>query len=401
MTIAYVLNTYPQPSHSFIRREVRALERRGVSVVRIAMRRSELDLVDPGDREEAVKTDYVLDAGAAGLGAALLRAFLGAPRPTWAALKLALKIGRVSPLGRMRHLIYLAEAADVKARCTAAGVTHVHAHFGTNAAAVAMLARVLGGPGYSFTVHGPEEFDAPAALSLAEKIGHSAFVVGVSQFGRSQLCRWTPLADWDKVKVVHCGIEPAVFPDPAPPAPRDGLHLVAIGRFVEQKGQKVLIEAMAQLGRDGPPVTLALVGDGELRGDLETAIAAAGLEDRVRITGWLDEAGVRAEIARADALVMPSFAEGLPMVIMEAMAMARPIISTYIAGAPELVLEGENGWLVPAGDADALAKAIGKLADTPPETRAAMARAGRDRVLERHGIDGQAARLAGFIEAAC
>ncbi|MCB1331111.1 MAG: glycosyltransferase [Maritimibacter sp.] len=400
MTVAYVLNTYPQPSHSFIRREVRALERRGLDVHRFAMRRSELTLVDPGDRDEAEKTDYVLDGGALGLARGLIAAFVEAPGPTWSALKLALKIGGASPVGRLRHLIYLAEAADVKARCAAAGVTHVHAHFGTNAAAVAMLTRVLGGPGYSFTVHGPEEFDAPAALSLSEKIARSAFVVGVSQFGRSQLCRWTPLADWDKVKVVHCGIEPAVFPEPAPPPPRDGLHLVAIGRFVEQKGQKVLVEAMAKLPADGPKVTLALVGDGELRGDLETAIAAAGLGDRVEITGWLDEAGVRAEIARADALVMPSFAEGLPMVIMEAMAMARPIISTYIAGAPELVLEGENGWLVPAGDPEALAGAISALAETPSETRAEMGSAGRARVLERHGIDGQAARLAGFIEAA-
>ena len=400
MTIAYVLNTYPQPSHSFIRREVRALERRGLAVHRMAMRRSDLALVDPGDREEAEKTDYVLDAGAVGLARALGRAFVAAPGPTWAALKLALKIGRASPLGRLRHLIYLAEAADVKARCDAAGITHVHAHFGTNAAAVAMLTRALGGPHYSFTVHGPEEFDAPAALSLGEKIAHSAFVVGVSQFGRSQLCRWTPLADWDKVKVVHCGIEPAVFPEPAPPEPHDGVHLVAIGRFVEQKGQKVLVEAMAALPEGAPPVTLALVGDGELRGDLETAIAAAGLGDRVRITGWLDEAGVRAEIARADALVMPSFAEGLPMVIMEAMAMARPIISTYIAGAPELVREGEHGWLVPAGDPAALAEAMVKLAETAPETRAAMGLAGRARVIERHGIDGQAERLAGFIAAA-
>ena len=161
MTVAYVLNTYPQPSHSFIRREVRALERRGLEVHRFAMRRSHLTLVDPGDREEAEKTDYVLDAGAVGLARGLTRAVLSAPGPAWAAFKLAWRIGGASPLGRLRHLIYLAEAADVKARCTAAGVTHVHAHFGTNAAAVAMLTRALGGPGYSFTVHGPEEFDAP------------------------------------------------------------------------------------------------------------------------------------------------------------------------------------------------------------------------------------------------
>ncbi|PIE07007.1 MAG: colanic acid biosynthesis glycosyltransferase WcaL [Rhodobacterales bacterium] len=397
MTIAYVLNTYPQPSHSFIRREIRALERRGLRIHRIAMRRSDLPLADRGDREEAGKTAYVLDTGAAGLAKALARAALKTPGPAFAALKQALRLGRASPLGVFRHLIYLAEAAEVKARCEAADVTHIHAHFGTNAAAVAMLAHELGGPAYSFTVHGPEEFDAPAALSLADKIAHAAFVVGVSQFGRSQLCRWTPLHAWDKIRVVHCGIEPEVFPDPAAPEPHPGLRLVAIGRFVEQKGQKILIEALAALGEAGSDITLTLVGDGELRGDLEAAIAAANLGARVRLTGWLDEAGVRAEIARADALVMPSFAEGLPMVIMEAMAMARPVISTIIAGAPELVLEGETGWLVPAGDPEALAGAILRLAATPPETRAEMGRKGRARAIARHGIDGQAARLAGHI----
>lgn len=400
MTIAYVLNTYPQPSHSFIRRELRALERQGHEVLRLAMRRTELTLVDPGDQEEAARTDYVLDAGGKGLAKALSGALLRNPGPTLGALRLAMKMGKASPAGRLRHLIYLAEAAIVKARCEDAGVTHVHAHFGTNAAAVATLTRVMGGPHYSFTVHGPEEFDAVAALSLADKIAHAAFVVGVSQFGRSQLCRWTPLSDWDKVKVVHCGIEPDAFPEPAPADPHPGLHLVAIGRFVEQKGQKVLIEAMTALKERLPDVTLALVGDGELRGELEREIAKAGLDGRVRITGWLDEAGVRAEIARADALAMPSFAEGLPMVIMEAMAMARPVISTLIAGAPELVLEGETGWLVPAGDALALADAIATLAATPQDRRAEMGRAGRARVLERHAIDGQAERLAGFIAAA-
>lgn len=399
MTIAYVLNTYPQPSHSFIRREVRALERQGHEVLRLAMRRTELTLVDPGDKEEASRTQYVLDAGPAGLARALARAVFARPGPTLAALRLALKMGKASPVGRLRHLIYLGEAAIVAERCAAAGVSHVHAHFGTNAAAVATLTRVMGGPPYSFTVHGPEEFDAVAALSLAEKIEHAAFVVGVSQFGRSQLCRWTPLADWDKVKVVHCGIEPAAFPEPAPAEPRRGVHLVAIGRFVEQKGQKVLVEAMALLKDRLPDVTLALVGDGELRGELEREIAAAGLGQNVRITGWLDEAGVRDEIAKADALAMPSFAEGLPMVIMEAMAMARPVISTCIAGAPELVLEGETGWLVPAGDAEAFADAIETLAATPAETRDAMGRAGRARVLARHAVDGEAEKLAAHIAA--
>lgn len=144
---------------------------------------------------------------------------------------------------------------------------------------------------------------------------------------------------------------------------------------------------------------MTLVGDGELRGAIEAAIAARGLGGRVTLTGWVDEARVRAQLAAAHALVMPSFAEGLPMVVMEAMASARPVISTYVAGIPELV-RPENGWLVPAGDAEALAEALRALARTPRERLAAMGLAGRDRVLERHDIDREAAKLAGLFGAA-
>lgn len=398
MKIAYVLNTYPQPSHSFIRREIRALERQGHQVLRIAMRRSDLPLVDEGDRAEAGRTSYVLDLGAGGLLGALVRTGLTAPRAMARALGLARRLARPARTGLVRHLIYLAEACHVRRLCKRHGVQHVHAHFGTNATAVALLCRALGGPGFSFTVHGPEEFDDPVSLSLGLKIRHAAFTVGVSQFGRSQLCRWTAFADWPKLKVVHCGIEPQTFPDPPPPLPgQDVLRLVSIGRFVEQKGQMTLIRALA---RAPAGLHLTLVGDGPMRGALEQAIAAAGPGAQVTLTGWLDQAGVRDRIAAADALVMPSFAEGLPMVIMEAMAMARPVIATQIAGIPELVLPGQTGWLVPAGDEEALAKAIAELAATPRPVRAEIGLAGRARALDRHDIDAQARRLAAHFDEA-
>ncbi|MCU9837687.1 glycosyltransferase family 4 protein [Ruegeria sp. WL0004] len=397
MTIAYVLNTYPLPSHSFIRREVQALERQGVSVLRLAMRRATAPLVDARDRAEAERTEYVLDRGALGLGAALLRRFLAAPGRGFAALRLALRCGGASPAGRLRHLIYLGEAAHVAECCRAAGVTHLHAHFGTNSATVAMLAEALGGPGYSFTVHGPEEFDAPAALSLPEKLARARFAVGVSQFGRSQLCRWTAFAGWDRLRVVHCGIEPAAFADPVP-VPGGPLRLVAVGRFVEQKGQMILLQAMARLVRTHPQAHLDLVGDGEMRGDLERAISGLGLGGNVTLTGWLDQEGVRAALDAAQALVMPSFAEGLPMVVMEAMAAARPVVATYVAGTPELVRPGKTGWLVPAGDVAALADALAELAETGQERLDQMGLSGRARVLERHDIDSEAAKLAGYFE---
>jgi glycosyltransferase involved in cell wall biosynthesis len=170
--------------------------------------------------------------------------------------------------------------------------------------------------------------------------------------------------------------------------------LVAIGRLVEQKGQLLLIDAMAGAVAEGADLTLALVGDGPMRPEVEALIARRGLGTRVVITGWMGEAGVRAEIARAHALVMPSFAEGLPMVIMEAMAAGRAVIATYVAGTPELVSPGESGWLVPAGDVDALADALRTVARTSPEKLASMGSAGRARVLERHDVDRESAKLA-------
>lgn len=399
MKIAYILNTYPQPSHSFIRRELLALERQGFQITRLAMRATDMPLVDAGYTAEAARTTYVLRAGALRLLRDLAAQMLRRPGDTLAALRLAWSCGGRSESGRLRHLIYLAEAAYVARVCTAKAIQHCHAHFGTNAATVAMLAHTMGGPGYSFTVHGPEEFDAPRALSLPEKIRRSAFTVGISSYGRSQLCRLVGHEVWDRIKQVHCGIEPARFDAPAP-MPESGLRLVTIGRFVEQKGQMILIPVLKQLVADYPEVHLTLIGDGPLRAVLEDGVNRANLSQNVTFTGWLDEAGVRAELNAAHALIMPSFAEGLPMVVMEAMATARPVIVTYIAGTPELVQDGVTGWLVPAGDPGALAGAVAQLADMTQAARVKMGDAGRARVLSRHNVDTEAAKLAAHIRAA-
>lgn len=393
MKIAYILNTYPQPSHSFIRREIGALEARGHDVLRFAMRPSDMPLVDGQDRAEKDKTEYVLADGANVLLRAAWSAFRRDAAGFWSALKAAWTLGSVSETGRLRHMIYLAEAAFVAQRCRAEGVSHAHAHFGTNAAAVAMLSMMLEGPKYSFTVHGPEEFDAPRALSLGTKMHHADFTVAISQFGRSQLCRWADAADWDRIKVVHCGIEPAKFDSPQP-MPKGPCRLVAIGRLVEQKGQLALIKAMAEVQED---LHLTLIGDGDMRGQIEALIRKHKLGANITLTGWADEARIKDELAAAHALVMPSFAEGLPMVVMEAMAAARPVIATYIAGTPELVQDGKTGWLVPAGDVQALAVMMDKVATTPIAMLAKMGTAARARVLARHDVDREAEKLAGFM----
>jgi colanic acid/amylovoran biosynthesis glycosyltransferase len=401
MHVAYIVNTYPRPSHSFIRREIRALERRGLTVSRFAMRGDRAVLADQEDLEEFAQTEQVLAQGAFKLGLSLIRAIA---RPGFLrALRLALTCGWLGrggvpgTGGVVRHIIYLAEAAHVARRCKALGVQHLHAHFGTNAAAVAMLAHPLSGLPYSFTVHGPEEFDAPRALALHEKIHHAAFCVAISQFGRSQLMRWSDFADWPRLKVVHCGIEPERFATPAALPPK-GRRLVTIGRFSEQKGHLLLVEAFSQAVRTAPDLHLTFVGDGELRPALERAIRQHGLEGAITLAGWLDEQGVRRALADAHALVLPSFAEGLPMVVMEAMAAARPVLATSIAGVPELVVHRETGWLVPAGDPKALADAMGSFAGTPLETLAEMGDRGRQRVMDRHDVNRSAEILMTCLE---
>jgi colanic acid/amylovoran biosynthesis glycosyltransferase len=395
--IGYILNTYPAPSHSFIRREVQALERRGLAVHRFAMRPFDGTLVDPGDQAEAAKTEYVLAKGLAAMLWALFIVGLRAPWQNYTALALTLKAARGSEAGLIKHLIYYLEAAYVARRVVEDRIDRLHAHFGTNAATVAMLVSEMTGKPFSFTVHGPEEFDKPAGIALPLKLRRASFAVAISSFGRSQLCRLVDYRHWKKIKVVHCGIEPQKFDDPRPVPSDRPVTLVNIGRFSEQKGQMILIDAMAELMRQGIDVRLKLVGDGELRGPIERAIKQAGLGGRIELMGWLDEAQVRRALTDAHALVLPSFAEGLPMVIMEAMVSARPVISTWVAGIPELVQDGRTGWLVPAGDTDALVEAVTKLVMTGQDTLTKMGTTGRARVLTRHSVDIEAGKLAGFF----
>jgi colanic acid/amylovoran biosynthesis glycosyltransferase len=278
--IAYLVNQYPKGSHTFIRREIVGLEAAGVPVERFSIRSLEGRLVDAQDVEERKRTHVLLEEGPLALVGATLAAVFGRPREFGRALALAVRVGWRSDRGLLRHLVYLVEACHLLRELDARGTDHVHAHFGTNPATVAMLCRELGGPPYSFTVHGPDEFDKPEFLSLGEKIRRAEFVAGVSSFGRSQLYRHCGPEDWRKVKVVHCGVD-AAFLDaphvPVPAAPR----LVCVGRLCEQKGQLLLVEAAARLAREGVDFELVLVGDGELREAIEEQVAANGLEGRV------------------------------------------------------------------------------------------------------------------------
>jgi colanic acid/amylovoran biosynthesis glycosyltransferase len=396
LKIAYFINHYPKVSHSFIRREIQALERQGFDVQRIALRGWDDSLPDAQDQSERERTRYVLQKGAWALLLPTLRAMFFSPLRFFEAVRLAARMSHDSDRPLPYHLIYVAEACRMIPWLTEFGALHIHAHFGTNSTEVAMLAHVLGGPPYSFTVHGPDEFLRP--MGLDQKIRRSRFAVAISSFGRSQLCLRSRYEDWPKVKVVHCGLEKSFY-EGAATQPAVTSRLVCVGRLCEAKGQLLLVEAVAELAARGVPFELVLAGDGPMRQAIETLIEKHALRLHVRITGWISSSAVRDEILAARALVLPSFAEGLPVVIMEAMALRRPVLTTYIAGIPELVLLGENGWLIPAGSVEELTDAIQDCLSKPAEELQRLGEAGYARVLDRHCIDTEAAKLAALFRA--
>lgn len=394
--IAYLVNSYPSPSLVFVRREIEALERQGYLVDRYAVRKWPAQLVDPRDQAEQLKTCYLLGRNIFALIFAAFVVLVTSPRRSIKGLLLAWKLGNRSDRGRLWNLFYLVEACYLFRLLRRHEADWVHAHFGTNSTSVAMLSHELGGPPYSFTCHGPEEFDRPEALHLGDKIARAGLVIGVSQFGRSQLYRWCDHAHWSKLEVVHCGVDPSYLSlEPStPPADR---RLVSIGRLHEQKGTLLLVEAVRELAKETSPFEVVLVGDGPMRAQVESLIANYRLQRYVRLVGWQTHDQIQTWLRTSRALVLPSFAEGLPVVIMEALASYRPVVSTYVAGIPELVTPGECGWLVPAGDRTALCKALQTVLETPVDRLGEMGRAGARRVRQFHNIDHEALRLAELI----
>ena len=395
MKIAYLINTYPQSSQSFIRREIAALQDMGVHVERFTVRRWKTPLVDSADQAEARQTRCLVEAGPLRMGAAVGWTALRHPLRFLAALVIALRLGWRSDRGWLYNIAYFAEACLLLGWLKSSGIDHVHAHFGTNSTALALLCRRLGGPPYSFTVHGPEEFDRPVALKLTRKIVDAQFVVAVSEYGRSQLYRWCGAEQWCKIHVVRCGVEAAFAA--AEGAACTAARLVCVGRFAAQKGQLLLIQAAQMLARQNVKFELVLIGDGAMRPRIEAAIAQSGLGESVRLLGWQSNQEVRRQILLSRALVLPSLAEGLPVVLMEALALRRPVIATSVAGIPERVEDGQCGYLVGPGDVPALAQAMIRMLGLDAGELDRMGRLGAQKVAANHNSATEARRLAALF----
>lgn len=394
--IAYLMNSYPMTSTTFIRREIEALERHGVAVKRYAVRHWSGDLVDPDDVSEKQKTEYLLTGNAGGLFFAFLKECVVNPGGMVRCIGPWARLIKTARGGVVRHVAYLMQAALFRQRTKKAGIAHVHVHFGTNAAAVAMLAHILGGPTYSFTVHGPDELTDAPLLDFPAKINHASFVAAISHFCKSQLIRFSSISAAEKIEIVHCGLDLSDFEESPPP---DNHTFVCVGRLCPQKGQAQLPAVAARLKEEFPALKILLIGDGEARPEIEKEIARHEVGDHVIIKGWMENSAVRNEIRGARSFLLPTFAEGLPVVIMEALALGRPVISTYVAGIPEL-LDEQCGWIIPAGDEDALTNAMRDALGATPDRLARLGREGRIRVTAEHDVDKEAAKLAARFFAA-
>ena len=391
VTIAYLINRYPDFTHTFIRREVAAIEALGCRVLPFTIRPPRSGLIDKDDLAEAQRTQVILAAGPFRLMGDAAHVAVTRPRRFLRAVKQAMIFSRRARGRIIAHTAYLLEACHLLRKLSGHQVDLLHAHFGTNPAAVAALVRLLGGPPFSFTIHGPEEFETAAAISLCDKVEQAASVVCVCRQGADQVRRLCGERHTARVRVVHCGVDAPWLDRESSPVP-DEPRLVSIGRLSHQKDQHLLLRSLKMVIDRGYRVSLVLIGDGSLRSELQRQIAALGLEQQVTLAGWLPRTEIVEEILSSRALVLSSRAEGIPLAIMEAFAARRPVIATDVGGVVELV-DSSNGWLVPSGDCDALADAMEAALTGDNRVLDEMGRRGYDRVAADFNCAQEAAKL--------
>lgn len=399
---AYLVTEYPALSHTFIEKEVSDLRALGVVVHTFSVRPSSL----PQHVETTTTPQLLADRSA--LVRACARLVSRHPRAAATAVRRAIATGvrRRSPRAVVWQVFYLVEAVLLHRLMEAAGVRHVHAHFANNAADVARLVATVGSavdgrPGswsWSMSVHGPTDFDEAQTNDLTAKAHSAAFAACISDYSRGQLMRHTDPAHWERFAVVRMTTHDSVLhTDPAPP---DGgpLRLLFVGRLVPQKAPHVLIDALAGLAPHGPPVELVVIGDGPEREALVARSAGLPSNVRVRFLGGQPHDAVLPWYRWAHVFVLPSFSEGLPVVLMEAMGSALAVVTTPIAGIPELVQDGRSGVLVAPGRVDLLTAALVRLGDDP-ELRAALGARAREAVRSCYTGTGQAEVLRRLLAA--
>ncbi len=385
ISLAYLLSQYPAINHPFMLREVKRLRELGFEVQVASIRPPDrpFDKLTPVEQEESQSTFYIKTAGLGHLLRAHLTTLLTRPAGYARGLFRALRAG---PVG----ILYFAEAVVAGDWMMRERLSHVHIHY---CSTVGWIAAGIFPITMSATFHGQAEFVNPDGFHLRDKIRASLFCRAISRHGRSQMLKVIDYREWPKVEVAFLGVDPREF---APRPFRDNpnpFQVACVGQLAPVKGQHMLVAAIELLVREGRHVLLRIAGDGEDRAGLEQDIASRGLANYVNMEGFLNQDRLRNLYAECDVLALPSFAEGIPVVLMEAMAMEIPCVATWITGVPEIIRHEADGLLAPPGDAEALARAIARLMDEP-DLRRSLGQKARIRILEHFDLHRNTEHLA-------
>ena len=364
MRIAYLTGEYPRVTDTFIQREVRTMRQMGADVHTFSIRRTgDNHMVGEEQKQERDRTFYILPAHPLNLLLTHVGLLLTSPRKYLQAIHLALSTSQPGLKGGLYQLFYFLEAGILAQQIKARKITHLHNHIAEASGTVAMLAATMQGFTYSFTLHGAGIFFKPYQWRLDEKIKRALFVCCISNFARSQGMIFASPEKWQRMHIVHCGIDPNLFKPVTHKG--EGKHLLFIGRLAPAKGLPILLESLVTLQKKYPNILLTVVGDGPERKQLEAETIQLGLSRNVNYVGAKSQTEVREYLQQTDIFVMSSFAEGLPVVLMEAMATGVPVVATQIAGISELVEHQVNGYLVPPGDSISLSDHIDILLNNP------------------------------------
>ncbi len=394
--VVYLASEYPGISHTFIFREIRSLRQQGFHVMTASIRRpGNLEKMTAEEKADAEKTLYIKDSSLLKVVTSHLALLFNGPKPYFFMLRQTFRFSRMGFRNSLKAMAYFAEAGVLIRWMHHHQMTHVHVHFANPAATVAMIAATYGTLSYSLSVHGPDVFYNVDTILLAEKVKRARAVRCISYYCRSQLMRLVPHELWSRFHIVRCGIDPARFaprPDPENEIP----ELLCLGRLVPAKGQHILLEACGLLKQRNLPFHLTYVGGGEDRDSLEALAQDLGISHLVEFTGAVGQDEVHGYYDRADIFVLASFAEGVPVVLMEAMAKEIVSLSTRITGIPELIEDGVDGVLVAPSDVEGLADRLQALI-SDPDLRRKLGKQGRLKVLEMYDLDRNCKEMAEFF----
>lgn len=389
--IAYLVSQYPAASHTFILREILELRRLGFELHVASIRPPDRPFAQltADEQQEQRTTFYVKPKGAAGILATNIAVFFKRPSSYLSAFLYSLRLAGLNARAALFNLAYLAEAAVVTDWMGRRHLSHLHMHFTST---VGLLAMRLAPLRVSATIHGSAEFLDPRGFYLEQKILAFHLLCTISDYGRSQLMRFSDQSQWHKFRVARLGVDPTLYSprtfreNPAP------FEILFVGRLVPAKGLFILVAALDSLVRQGRSVRLRFAGDGPDRAALERRVAERDLNRNVIFEGWQNPDDVRALYHEADIFALPSFAEGIPVVLMEAMAMEIPCVTTRITGIPELIRDQMDGLLVAPSSEEELAAAIARLMDDA-ELRRRLGKSARHQILENYDLRRNVAQL--------